>query len=53
MKIGILTYFRNYNPGAFLQAYELSQTLKRRYPDHEVEIVDFQMYQEKGLCGAF
>ncbi len=30
-----------------MQAYELSQTLKRRYPDHEVEIVDFQMYQEK------
>ncbi len=47
MKIGILTYFRNYNPGAFLQAYELSQALKNRYPDHEVEIVNFQMYREK------
>lgn len=47
MKIGILTYFRNYNPGAFLQAYELSQTLKSRYPDHEVEIINFQMYREK------
>ncbi len=49
MKIGILTYFRNYNPGAFLQAYELAQTLKDRYPDHEVEIIDFQMKREKAF----
>lgn len=47
MKIGILTYFRNYNPGAFLQAYELSYALKNRYSDHEIEIVNFQMHKEK------
>lgn len=47
MKIGILTYFRNYNPGAFLQAYELYQVLKRRYSNHEIEIINFQMHREK------
>lgn len=47
MKIGILTYFRNFNPGAFLQAYELSQVLKKRYPDHEIEVINFQMHREK------
>ena len=46
MRIGILTYFRNYNNGAFLQAYALSSYLKKLHQEWTVEIVDFQMETE-------
>lgn len=41
MKIGILTYHRALNYGAYIQAYSLCQQIKRRFPEHTVEIVDF------------
>lgn len=45
-KIGILTYHRAYNYGAFLQCYSLSQLLKTRYPNHKIEVIDFETRTE-------
>ena len=42
MKIGILTFHRSINYGAFMQSYALSRELRIRYPQHEVEIIDFE-----------
>ena len=43
MKIGILTYHRSINYGAFVQAYALQQTLVKKYGDSvEVEIIDYE-----------
>ena len=42
MKIGILTFHRSINYGAFMQCYALSHELKERYPNHDVEVVDFE-----------
>lgn len=41
MKIGILTFHRSINYGAFMQAYALSRELIKRY-GHIVEIIDFE-----------
>lgn len=41
MKIGILTYHRAFNYGAYVQAYALSQQLTKRFPEHHTEIIDF------------
>ena len=41
MKIGILTFHRSVNNGAFMQAYALSSEIKKRFPSDEVEIIDF------------
>ncbi len=43
MKIGILTYHHTTNYGATLQAYALSQCLKKQ--GHDVEIIDYQPYK--------
>ena len=40
-KIGILTYHRSINYGAFMQAYSLSKNIKKRFPNVEVEIIDY------------
>ena len=41
MKIGILTYHRSINYGAFVQAYALQRTLIGRFGDSaEIEIID-------------
>ena len=45
MKIGILTFHRSINYGAFLQAYALSKLLRLEFPESQVEIIDFQ-YQK-------
>ena len=45
MKIGILTYHRAVNYGAFLQAYGLCQRLNQE-PDIEAEIIDYRMEKE-------
>ena len=42
MKIGILTFHRSINYGAFMQCYALSHTLQARYPQHQVEVIDFE-----------
>lgn len=41
MKIGILTFHRSVNNGAFMQAFALSSEMKKRFPSDTVEIVDF------------
>lgn len=41
MKIGILTFHRPINYGAFLQAFSLSEQLKKSIPGADVEIVDY------------
>ncbi len=42
MKVGILTYHRARNYGAFVQTYALQQQLKKRFPDVKFEVVDFE-----------
>ncbi len=46
MKVGILTYHRAYNYGAYLQACALCNRLNLE-SDIDAEIIDFQMYREK------
>ncbi len=41
MRIGILTYHRSHNYGAFLQAYALSHSLQEQFPESTVEIIDY------------
>jgi hypothetical protein len=41
MRIGILTYHRAHNYGAFLQAFALSQSLQQQFPGCTVEIIDY------------
>ncbi len=53
MKIGILTYFRSINYGAYLQSYALSHRLNQEN-DIEAELIDFHMpaedeYYQKSL----
>jgi len=58
MRIGILTFHRSINNGAFMQAYALSQQIQRRFGD-VVEIVDFeretkyQSYKKNNLNKLF
>ena len=40
-KVGILTFHRSINYGAFMQAYSLSKKIKKRVPDATVEIIDY------------
>lgn len=47
-KIGILTFHRSYNYGAFMQCYALSQRLQQDFPHDEIEVIDYateRMYQ--------
>lgn len=41
MKIGILTYHRAINYGAFLQAYSLMNHLQKKFRNVEIEIIDY------------
>lgn len=41
MRIGILTFHKVINYGAYLQAFSLSQKLKKQFPDDKVEIIDY------------
>lgn len=41
MRIGILTYHRSHNYGAFLQAYALSHSLQKQFLNCNVEIIDY------------
>lgn len=42
MKIGILTYHRVINEGSVLQAYCSQKWLKSKYPDANVQIIDYR-----------
>ena len=39
--IGILTYHRSINYGAVMQAYYLADALIKRYPDADIDIIDY------------
>lgn len=41
MRIGILTFHRSLNNGAFIQCYSLYKRLKREFPKAEVEVIDY------------
>lgn len=47
MKIGILTFHKPINYGAFLQSFALSQKISEENPEHDVEIVDYIAPLEK------
>lgn len=47
MKIGILTFHRPINYGAFLQAFSLSNQLKNCFPESDVEIIDYIAPKER------
>lgn len=41
MRIGILTYHKSLNNGAFIQCYSLYTRLKKEYPTANVEVIDY------------
>lgn len=41
MKIGVLTFHRSFNYGAFAQCYSLITKLKEDFPNHEIEVIDY------------
>lgn len=41
MRIGVLTFHRSYNYGAFIQCYSLVSRIKKDFPDCEVEAIDY------------
>ena len=41
MRIGILTFHKAINYGAYLQAFSLFNELKKQFPNDEVEIIDY------------
>lgn len=43
MKLGILTFHRSINYGAYMQCYALSHEIMHRFPTLDVEVVDFEM----------
>ena len=42
MRIGILTFHQSVNNGAVMQSYSLSKRLKKEYPQHEIEIINYR-----------
>ena len=46
MRIGILTFHKAYNYGAFMQAFSLQSGLKKRFPNDDIEIIDFVPFHE-------
>lgn len=41
MNIGILTFHRSYNYGAFTQCFSLVKRLQRELPEHNIEVIDY------------
>lgn len=41
IKIGILTFHRSINTGAFIQCYSLSQKLTHDFPSCKIEVIDY------------
>lgn len=41
MKLGILTFHRSINYGAFMQCYALSHRLQKDFPNLQVEVIDY------------
>ncbi len=43
MKIGILTYHRSINNGAFIQCFSLYERISKDFPECDVEVIDYHM----------
>lgn len=43
MKVGIITFHRSINYGAFMQCYSLSNRIKKDFPNVQVEVVDYTL----------
>ena len=41
MKIGVLTFHRSYNYGAYAQCFSLVNRLKAEFPEHDIEVIDY------------
>lgn len=41
LKIGILTYHRSYNYGAFIQCYSLAARIQKDFPSCKIEVIDY------------
>lgn len=41
-RIGVLTFHRSNNTGAFLQCYSLCVKLQNDFPDHKIEVIDYE-----------
>jgi len=50
-KIGLLTYFWAHNPGTFLQAYCMEKWLRKKFPNHKVELIDCRLRNIKFQIG--
>lgn len=50
MRIGILTFHRAYNYGAIMQCYSLVAEIKSRFPNIELEVID---YSSKNLMSFY
>ena len=40
-RVGILTFHKSINYGAFMQCYSLSQRMQRDFPDCRIEVIDY------------
>jgi hypothetical protein len=45
-KIGILTFHRSINYGAYMQSYALSHEIQKRFPANKIEIIDFELLRK-------
>lgn len=52
MKIGILTFHRSFNYGAFMQCYSLWQKIKRDFPQCSVEVIDYTVKKVMNIYEA-
>ncbi len=41
MRVGILTFHRAYNYGAFLQCFSLQNEIRKRFPEWDLEVIDY------------
>lgn len=53
MKIGILTFHRSYNYGAFMQCYSLVTRLKRDFPNTEFEVFDYNSKKAVDMYSSY
>ena len=50
--MGILTFHRSFNYGAFLQCYSLVKKIQKEFPEHVVEVIDYSLDDNIGYKKA-
>lgn len=48
MRLGILTFHRSYNYGAFMQCYSLCSKIRDSFPNIDVEVIDYSSMKSLG-----